>query len=52
MFKLPEEFRDQIMKYLANLSAPAAIGADLMKIVGLLQGLEKLDEPAPVETES
>lgn len=49
MLKLPEELRDKITKYLTNISAPAAIGADLMQIVIALQNLEKLEESGEAE---
>lgn len=51
MLKLPEDLKDQITKYLSNLSAPAAIGADLMQIVISLQNLEKFEEPAAATEE-
>lgn len=45
MLKLPEPLRDQIAGYLKGVVVPAAVGADLLKIVDALSALEPTTEP-------
>lgn len=49
MLKLPAPLRDQITGYLSTLVVPAAAGADLMKVVAALRGLEPVE---PIEKEA
>ncbi len=44
MFKITKENRDTIVNYLKSVIVPSQVGANLIQIAGMLEGLEEIKE--------
>jgi len=50
MYKLPTQLRNEIINYITNVTVPASVGSDLIKIAHTLTQLEEIkEEPKPDE---